>query len=375
MFDVPVPDVAVSAVPALINIAKNTAQPGAEESVPSVPSADKAVSETLLPSAFQLLEPLNLASMAVSPETLFTLSLEPANTFQSPASIVSTGAVSAVVSELGTDLGQDGMVASLREPAADLSTKPSVTVRESLNQCIEADKPEDMTQMNTLLQVVRRGTVIGDINETRDPEHVVQALQEMMVGEPFNPNDIIPVRGRDKSPAIRLSQDVLLKLHTEGTEDSVSDKSSDKSTMHSEWAVITWSEQLRQALGATPLDAGDIQIMLQGLQHSEQQLDGLASWYGPYFHGRLTANGETFDQNTLTAAHKSLPFDTLLQVRNLKNNQTVVVRINDRGPYIGKRSLDLSKAAARCLGSEQTGVIPYEAVILEQPVKTAPSVN
>lgn len=113
-------------------------------------------------------------------------------------------------------------------------------------------------------------------------------------------------------------------------------------------------------------------VLAKGLYPSEQQFQGTASWYGPYFHGRQTANGEVFDQNTLTAAHKSLPFNTVLQVRNLANDRSVVVRINDRGPYIGQRSLDLSKAAAKCLGSEKTGVIPYEAVVLKKSLeKTA----
>ena len=124
------------------------------------------------------------------------------------------------------------------------------------------------------------------------------------------------------------------------------------------------SSKVRQTLGGAPLDAGETEIQLRNLQKSGPSLEGTASWYGPYFHGRLTANGETFDQNELTAAHKTLPFDTVLQVRNLENQRTVVVRINDRGPYIGERSLDLSKLAAQCLGSEDIGVIPYEAIIL-----------
>lgn len=79
----------------------------------------------------------------------------------------------------------------------------------------------------------------------------------------------------------------------------------------------------------------------------------------------MTANGETYNQHDLTVAHKSLPFGTYLQVRNLHNDKTVVVRVNDRGPYVGDRSLDLSNAAAQCLGSDKVGVIPYEAVILK----------
>lgn len=81
-----------------------------------------------------------------------------------------------------------------------------------------------------------------------------------------------------------------------------------------------------------------------------------ASWYGPGFHGHKTANGERYDQMSFTAAHKSLKFGTLLKVTNPKNNKSVVVRINDRGPYIAGRDLDLSKAAALSLGLVRRGV-------------------
>ncbi len=81
-----------------------------------------------------------------------------------------------------------------------------------------------------------------------------------------------------------------------------------------------------------------------------------ASWYGPGFHGQKTANGEVYDQNSFTAAHKSLKFGTLLKITNLKNSKSVVVRINDRGPYIHGRDLDLSKAAASELGMVRKGV-------------------
>jgi rare lipoprotein A len=81
-----------------------------------------------------------------------------------------------------------------------------------------------------------------------------------------------------------------------------------------------------------------------------------ASWYGPGFHGQKTANGEIYDQMSFTAAHKSLKFGTLLKITNLKNDKSVVVRINDRGPYITGRDLDLSKAAALELGFVKKGV-------------------
>jgi len=81
-----------------------------------------------------------------------------------------------------------------------------------------------------------------------------------------------------------------------------------------------------------------------------------ASWYGPGFHGQKTANGEVYDQMSFTAAHKSLKFGTLLKITNPKNKKFVVVRINDRGPYVQGRDLDLSKAAALELGFVRNGV-------------------
>jgi rare lipoprotein A len=77
---------------------------------------------------------------------------------------------------------------------------------------------------------------------------------------------------------------------------------------------------------------------------------GIASWYGPRFQGKLTANGERFNTQTLTAAHKTLPFGTRVRVRSLSDAKEVIVRINDRGPFVKGRIIDLSQAAARVLG-------------------------
>lgn len=84
--------------------------------------------------------------------------------------------------------------------------------------------------------------------------------------------------------------------------------------------------------------------------------DGKASWYGGYFHGRKTANGERYDMYDLTAAHKSLPFNSLLRVTNLENNKSIIVRVNDRGPYIKGRDVDLSYNAARQIDVVSSGV-------------------
>ena len=90
----------------------------------------------------------------------------------------------------------------------------------------------------------------------------------------------------------------------------------------------------------------------------------MASWYGPGFHGRLTANGERYNQQGLTAAHKTLPFGTKVRVTNLRNGQSVIVRINDRGPYAHGRVIDLSAGAARTIGVFSSGVAPVQLEIL-----------
>jgi len=83
---------------------------------------------------------------------------------------------------------------------------------------------------------------------------------------------------------------------------------------------------------------------------------GEASWYGKRYQGRSTANGEAFDMNALTAAHRRLPFGTLVRVTNMANKRSLVVRINDRGPFARGRIIDLSKRAAALLGFEHLGV-------------------
>lgn len=91
---------------------------------------------------------------------------------------------------------------------------------------------------------------------------------------------------------------------------------------------------------------------------------GQASWYGEPFHGRRTASGEVFNMNELTAAHKTLPFGTRLRVRNLATGQDVLVRINDRGPHVKGRVIDLSRSAAALIGLVRSGTAPV--VLLAQ---------
>jgi rare lipoprotein A len=93
--------------------------------------------------------------------------------------------------------------------------------------------------------------------------------------------------------------------------------------------------------------------------------DGVASWYGPNFHGKLTANGEQYDMHGLTAAHRTLPFNTIVKVKNLDNGKSVTVRINDRGPYAKNRIIDLSKKAAEKIDMIGSGTANVELILLE----------
>lgn len=125
--------------------------------------------------------------------------------------------------------------------------------------------------------------------------------------------------------------------------------------------------------------------------HESEVLRGVASWYGEEFAGRTTANGEIFDPSMLTAAHRTMPFGTVLDVTNTNTSQSVRVRINDRGPYVGNRVIDLSYAAAQRIGLVEPGIgpveirvvrvgsgereppVPFDVTIAEAPVTNAAS--
>lgn len=102
------------------------------------------------------------------------------------------------------------------------------------------------------------------------------------------------------------------------------------------------------------------------LPPSEPFQTGMASWYGPDFHGKTTSSKEVYDMYDLTAAHRNLPFGTYVMVTNLDNGKSVIVRVNDRGPFVEGRIIDLSYAAAKALDMLGPGVVPVEIEILEE---------
>lgn len=108
---------------------------------------------------------------------------------------------------------------------------------------------------------------------------------------------------------------------------------------------------------------------------------GIASWYGPQFHGRYTANGEIFDMNEVTAAHQTLPLPSLVRVTNLENGRSIIVRVNDRGPFVNGRIIDLSRRSAQLLGTERSGTAKVRVQMVgpatgdpNVPQPTAPTV-
>ena len=97
--------------------------------------------------------------------------------------------------------------------------------------------------------------------------------------------------------------------------------------------------------------------------------EGIASWYGGYFHGRRTSSGDVYDMYLMTAAHKSLPLPTYVRVTNLANGRSVVLRVNDRGPFVEDRIIDLSFAVATKLGMAEQGTAEVEVVALDPPAR------
>ena len=97
---------------------------------------------------------------------------------------------------------------------------------------------------------------------------------------------------------------------------------------------------------------------------------GKASWYGDAHHGKKTASGETYDMNQMTAAHRTLPLGTRVRVTNTENGKSVVVRINDRGPFVGGRIIDLSRAAAKQIAPLGAGVVSVRVEVLDDAAET-----
>jgi len=125
------------------------------------------------------------------------------------------------------------------------------------------------------------------------------------------------------------------------------------------------SAKKHQPANKTTRAKDDVPPSLNTTAKVGQSYVGIASYYGPNFHGQLTANGEVFDMYGITAAHQTLPFNTVVRVTNLENEKSLLVRINDRGPFVKGRMLDLSYGAAKKLGIIASGTAKVQMEIVE----------
>ncbi|WP_051410927.1 septal ring lytic transglycosylase RlpA family protein [Synechococcus sp. CC9616] len=138
-----------------------------------------------------------------------------------------------------------------------------------------------------------------------------------------------------------------------------------------EWGARSGSDRFNAARSVTAVLIRLLLLMLLSTAPLAAQsrliqvVNGQASWYGPGFYGRRTASGETLRRGTFTAAHRTLPFGTLVRVTNLSNGRSVVVRINDRGPHRRHRVIDLAHGAASELRMMQAGEVPVRLEVIE----------
>jgi rare lipoprotein A (peptidoglycan hydrolase) len=224
-------------------------------------------------------------------------------------------------------------------------------------QCaVPLDQPWSQLRSNAS-QVWVRGCLMAALPDRDLAQRMGDRLSDALL-RPDVATVPLTISRENGQPVVRLGKAVLFTVTAELAKNY---------DLHRDQLAVQWLNNVRQMLGRPPMTIAQAQTQMYGLDDTGNTLDGTASWYGPYFHGRQTANGEIFDQEDLTAAHRTLPLGTFLRVTNRKNGRSVVVRINDRGPYIDEeeyRIVDLSHRAAKVLGSDEKGVVPIEAVVL-----------
>jgi rare lipoprotein A len=133
------------------------------------------------------------------------------------------------------------------------------------------------------------------------------------------------------------------------------------------WASDAWTNAAAILLGTTLVVIAGCGLRPPAPPEPGRPQMGVASWYGPGFHGQATTSGDIYDQHDLTAAHPNLPLGTRVRVTNLDTARSVEVRINDRGPFVKGRAIDLSYAAARAIGVVGPGTAPVRIEVIERP--------
>lgn len=235
----------------------------------------------------------------------------------------------------------DASQAAMPEPSVQSANAP---------QIVQADAA--LAQSDPVLRAAAIAAKINQLNREGVDAKTITVSWNAQSGQPAPPSEQYAIKANK----------ILIAVVDANTVMSGSTRNLEKDALQA-------TNRLRRLLGdASPLSSvsgkpnGWSQAAIGSIR---QKLSGLASWYGPGFHGNPSASGEPFNQNAMTAAHRTLPFGTQVVVTNLDNGQSVVVRINDRGPYSGDRVIDLSTAAARMLGLIQSGVAPVRLDVLD----------
>jgi rare lipoprotein A len=192
----------------------------------------------------------------------------------------------------------------------------------------------------------------GEASEDQ-AEDLAEKLQDMIEDKDFDAANLIP--GRNGSQGT---------LVLEGTPVMSFPSPQESNPLELSWKI---ANGLRTAFGEPLVPQSFLKLADQIAQDNRKPsgwISGQASWYGPRFHGRKTSDGSRFDQEGMTAAHRSLPFGTKLLVMNRKTGNSCVVKVNDRGPFVGDRVIDLSRGAARQLNMLSSGVAMVDCVVL-----------
>ena len=183
---------------------------------------------------------------------------------------------------------------------------------------------------------------------------VAQDFEDQDGFDPVDPMELVVDSDADLEPLANSTSELKLSVENELDQDSTDDPNVN--------AVLT-PEEIKPPVDPTPV------AVLPGpklklVPDVVRVITGEASWYGPGFYGNYTANGEIYRQGTMTAAHRTLPFGTKVRVTNLRNGRSAVIRINDRGPFVDHRVIDLGHGAASSLGLISSGIAQVKLEVL-----------
>jgi len=257
-------------------------------------------------------------------------------------------------------------ISSIEEAENNIKLEENIPQKEEINitnetikkQKIETPNISSFSYDKNLSYVFLNNNKIISIKKLPNNKHIEKAkeiankLNVFWNEKKLSPNNILPaIRG--KNFIIKSSSDTLFTIEKEI---AINEKKS------SYQITLEWTNNIRKALGTKPLE----QRVSRNFNRNYISQVGYASWYGGRFHGRRTSSGEVFNMNSFTAAHRNLPLGTQILVTNLDNGKSIIVKVNDRGPFSepGRRIIDLSKEAFKALSYLGKGIIRVKIEIL-----------